>query len=73
MKNLFRAVNDAWYDQQSVVNPDIEEFCFDSGFWSWIDVVDSDGNVVDDAKVITRQDLQEACDAIGIEFDCMNY
>lgn len=73
MKNLFKAVNDAWYDQQCVVNPDIEGFCFDAGFWSWIDVVDSEGNVVDDAKIITRRDLQEACDAIGIEFDCMNY
>ena len=63
MKNLFRTVNNAWYEQQGVVNPDIEEFCFDSGFWSWID----------DEKIITRQDLQDACDAIGIEFDCMNY
>ena len=29
--------------------------------------------VVDDEKIITRKDLQECCDAIGIEFDCMNY
>lgn len=73
MTSLFNAINDAWYDQQGVVNPDIKAFCFDSGFWSWIDVVDSEGNVVDDEKIITRRDLQEACDAIGIEFDCMNY
>lgn len=73
MKNLFKVVNNAWYDQQSVVNPDIEAFCFDAGFWSWIDVVDSEGNVVDDAKIITRRDLQECCNAIGIEFDCLNY
>ena len=73
MKNLFKAVNNAWYEQQSVVNPDIKEFCFDSGFWSWIDVVDSEGNVVDDEKIITLLDLPEACAAIGIQFDCMNY
>ena len=73
MKELFRAVNNAWYDQMDVVNPDIVSFCFDSGFWSWEDTIDADGNVVDSEKVITRKDLQECCNAIGIDFDCMNY
>lgn len=73
MKELFKAVNNAWYDQMGVVNADIVEFCYDSGFWSWIDVVDADGNIIDDEKVITRKDLQECCNAIGIDFDCMNY
>ena len=37
MKELFRAVNNAWYEQMDVVNPNIVDFCFDSGFWSWKD------------------------------------
>ena len=73
MKNLFKAVNDAWYEQMGVVNPDIVEFCFDSGFWSWEDIVDDNGNILDSNKVITRKDLQECCDAIGIDFDCLSY
>ena len=73
MKNLFKAVNDAWYEQMDVVNPDIREFCFDSGFCSWEDTIDGNGNIVDSLKVITRKDLQECCDAIGIDFDCMKY
>ena len=51
MKDLFKAVNNAWYEQYGTVN----------------------ANIVDSEKVITRKDLQECCDAIGIEFDCMNY
>lgn len=73
LKNLLKAVNSAWYEQMHVVNPDIRDFCFDAGFWSWEDIVDAEGNIVDSEKVITRKDLQECCDAIGIDFDCMNY
>ena len=73
MKDLFKAVNEAWYQQYGTVNADIVGFCFDSGFWSWEDTIDGEGNIVDSEKVITRKDLQECCDAIGIEFDCMNY
>ena len=73
MKDLFKAVNEAWYKQYGTVNADIVEFCFDSGFCSWEDTVDGEGNIVDSEMVITRKDLQECCDAIGIEFDCMNY
>ena len=73
MKDLFKAVNNAWYEQMEVVNPDIVEFCYDSGFCSWEDIIDDEGNVVDSLRVITRKDLQECCDAIGIDFDCMNY
>ena len=73
MKDLFKAVNNAWYEQMEVVNPDIVEFCYDNGFCSWEDIIDDEGNVVDSLRVITRKDLQECCDAIGIDFDCMNY
>lgn len=73
MKELFRAINEAWYNQMDVVNPNIKEFCFDAGFCSWEDIIDDEGNVVDSLKVITRKDLQECCNAIGIEFDCLNY
>ena len=73
LKNLLKAVNNAWYEQMDIVNPDIRDFCFDAGLWSWEDIVDGEGNIVDSEMVITRKDLQECCDAIGIEFDCMNY
>ena len=73
MKDLFRAVNEAWYEQYGTVNADIVEFCYDSGFCSWEDTIDGEGNIVDSLKVITRKDLQECCDAIGIDFDCMKY
>ena len=73
MKDLFKAVNNAWYEQYGTVNADIVEFCYDSGFCSWEDTIDGEGNIVDSEKIITRKDLQECCDAIGIEFDCMNY
>ena len=73
MKELFKAVNNAWYEQMDVVNPDVVEFCFDGGFWSWEDTIDGDGNIVDSEKVITRKDLQECCDAVGIDFDCLSF
>ena len=73
MKELFKAINEAWYEQYETVNADIKAFCFDNGFCSWEDIIDDEGNVVDSLRVITRKDLQECCDAIGIEFDCMNY
>lgn len=73
MKDLFKAVNNAWYEQYGTVNADIKEFCFDNGFCSWEDIIDDEGNIVDSLKVITRKDLQECCDAIGIGFDCMKY
>ena len=73
MKELFKAVNNAWYEQCGTVNADIKEFCFDNGFWSWEDTVDAEGNIVDSEKIITRKDLQECCNAVGIDFDCLSF
>ena len=56
MKELFKAINEAWYEQYGTVNADIKEFCFDNGFCSWEDIIDDEGNVVDSLKVITRKD-----------------
>lgn len=72
MCKLFELANNAWAHQCSCVNPNITEFCFCSGYWSWDDTVDDDGNILDSEKVITKKDLQEALDALGIEFDVIN-
>ena len=57
MKELFKAVNDAWYNQMDIVNPDVVSFCFDNGFWSWEDTVDGEGNIVDSEKPHRRRYL----------------
>ena len=52
---------------------DIVEFCIINGYYSWNDTIDDDGNLLDSVKVITKQDLQDACDALGIPVDCINF
>ena len=52
---------------------DIVEFCIIHGFYSWNDTIDEDGFLLDSFKIISRWDLQDACNSLGIEFDCINF
>lgn len=73
MLDLFKKCNDWMYHNVNCVDWNMEEYCWINGYWSWDDTVDADGNIVDSIKVITRKDLQEACDSLGIDIDCKNY
>lgn len=73
MPELYAIINREWAEQCGSVKCDIVEFCYLNGYWSWDDTIDPDGNIVDSIAVISRRDLQDACDVLGIEFDVFNY
>lgn len=54
-------------------NFDIIEFCIINGYYSWDDTIDDDGNIMDSQKMISRWDLQDACNSLGIDIDCINF
>ena len=70
---IINDINDAWYHQCGCVNPNIVAFCYDYGYYSWDDTIDENGNLLDSFKIITQRDFQDACDALGIIFDAINY
>ena len=72
MKNLMHYINALWY-AEGCVDADIQLYCWINGHWSWEDTVDFDGNILDSIKVITRANLQSACDELGLEIDCLNW
>lgn len=68
---MFGYVNDVAYEYGMIIN--IEQFCWEEGYYTHEWIEDADGNAVDDEYYISRYDLQQACDALGIPVDCLNY
>jgi len=63
-----------WIDNNmGIRNFDILEFCIINGYYSWDDTIDDNGYIMDSYKIISRWDLQEACDSLGIPIDCINF
>ena len=72
MASLIHYINDLWY-REGCVDADVQLYCWVNGHWSWDDIIDSDGNTLDSIKVITKADLQSACDELGLDIDCLNW
>ena len=72
MENLMHYINDLWY-KNGCIDADIKLYCWSNGHWSWEDTVDFDGNILDSIKVITKANLQSACDELGLDIDCLNW
>lgn len=47
--------------------------CWKSGFFTHKLIEDADGNIVDDEYYISNRDLQDYCDELGLEIDCVNW
>lgn len=62
-----------WIDKNTDWIFNIVEFCMVEGYYSYNDIVDDDGNILDRIEVITAHDMQEACDALGFDIDCINF
>lgn len=70
---LFNICNNWMYHNMNCVNWDMLEYCYINGHYSYNDIIDDDGNLLDSIKVITVYDLQNACDEVGIDIDCINF
>lgn len=71
-ENIIRAIEDAAYEC-GTIGLDVRKFAFENGYYSYEEVIDADGNLVDCNKVLTRKDLQEVADIFCDNFDAINY
>ena len=71
-ENIIRAIEDAAYEC-GTIGLNVREFAFENGYYSYEEVIDADGNLVDCNKVLTRKDLQEVADIFCDNFDVMGY
>lgn len=58
---------------EKVAGLDIRRFAFENGFYSYMEVVDDDGNLLDVCKTLTRKDIQEVANVFCDDFDVINF
>lgn len=71
---IFEACNNAMWEQYGCSDWDMEYYCWANNYWTWQYLEDPDtGELLDEQRVITTKDIQEACDDLGLDFDVLNY
>ena len=72
IENIIRAIENAAYEC-GTIGLDVRSYAFENGYYTYEEVLDADGNLVEVNKVLTRKDLQEVADIFCDNFDAINY
>lgn len=72
IENIIHAIEDAAYEC-GTIGLDVRRYAFENGYYTYEEVLDADGNLVEYNKVLTRKDLQEVADIFCDNFDAINY
>lgn len=72
MNDIIRAIENAAYEC-GTIGLDVRRYAFENGYYTYEEVLDADGNLIEVNKVLTRKDLQEVADIFCDNFDAMGY
>lgn len=72
MNDIIRAIENAAYEC-GTIGLDVRRYAFENGYYTYEEVLDADGNLIEVNKVLTRKDLQEVADIFCDNFDVMGY
>lgn len=72
MNDIIRAIENAAYEC-GTIGLNVRRYAFENGYYTYEEVLDADGNLVEVNKVLTRKDLQEVADIFCDNFDAINY
>lgn len=73
INQILKRIDDLMYQEFGCVDFNAKAHCFINGYYSWEDTLDAEGNIADSVQVITYKNLQEACNDLGLDIDCMNW